>query len=150
MTEEQITKSLLKWLISNDWEIVCFDFPQSGTGKYLHPNEEIRLNETKNIDAFIPDIVAVKRNTVLFFENKNRFYLNDFIKLSNIKENNPYSNAIDKLLKKYIIQNYYYGIGAESSKSFLENGNIHSNKVDFILTVTDDYIKIIKGANILS
>ena len=38
MKEEQVTKAVLKWLIANKWEIVCFDFPQSGTGRILHPN----------------------------------------------------------------------------------------------------------------
>ena len=38
MTEESVTKSILKWLMQNNWIIVCFDFPQSGTGHFLHPN----------------------------------------------------------------------------------------------------------------
>lgn len=38
MTEEQVTKALLQYLTDNGWHIVCFDFPQSGTGKVLHPN----------------------------------------------------------------------------------------------------------------
>lgn len=39
MNEEKVTKCLLKWLIDNGWEIVCYDFPQSGTGRLLHPNK---------------------------------------------------------------------------------------------------------------
>ena len=38
MTEEMVTKSILKWLIQLHWKIVCYDFPQSGTGYFLHPN----------------------------------------------------------------------------------------------------------------
>ena len=38
MREEHVTKATLKWLLANGWEIVCFDFPQSGTGRFLHPN----------------------------------------------------------------------------------------------------------------
>lgn len=38
MTEEQVTKALLQHLTDNGWHIVSFDFPQSGTGKVLHPN----------------------------------------------------------------------------------------------------------------
>jgi hypothetical protein len=32
ITEEQVTKAILDWLEANDWKIICFDFPQSGTG----------------------------------------------------------------------------------------------------------------------
>ena len=67
MTEEQVTKSLLKWLSDHQWEIICFDFPQSGTGRFLHPNGDTN----KNKDTINPDIVAVKDNICLFFENKD-------------------------------------------------------------------------------
>ena len=43
MTEEQVTKALLQHLTDNGWHIVCFDFPQSGTGRVLHPNNVIML-----------------------------------------------------------------------------------------------------------
>lgn len=38
MTEEQVTKAILQYLQNKGWHIVCFDFPQSGTGRVLHPN----------------------------------------------------------------------------------------------------------------
>ncbi|MDR0515595.1 MAG: hypothetical protein LBH25_00950 [Fibromonadaceae bacterium] len=31
ITEEQTTKAFIEWLELNDWKIICFDFPQSGT-----------------------------------------------------------------------------------------------------------------------
>ena len=69
MTEEQVTKSILKWLIDNDWKIVCFDFPQSGTGHFLHPNGSTE----KNKDAINPDIVAVNGNICVFLKIKTDF-----------------------------------------------------------------------------
>ena len=84
MQEEQVTKSILKWLIENGWNIVCFDFPQSGTGHFLHPNG----TNHKNKDSINPDIVAVKGNTCLFFENKARFYYPDYQKQHELIENN--------------------------------------------------------------
>ena len=138
MTEEQVTKTVLDWLIGNNWEIITYDFPQSGTGKYLHPNKEIRNRETKNEKSFIPDIVAVRNTTALFFENKNRFFLDDFIKLKNIREDNIYSDDIDKLLSKYYIQNIYYGIAGINSKHFIENSMQYKNDVDFIVTIEHD------------
>ena len=62
MTEEQVTKALLQYLTDNGWHIVCFDFPQSGTGRVLHPNN---ADGEKNKDSIIPDIVAIKNNISL-------------------------------------------------------------------------------------
>jgi len=133
IAEEQITKNILKWLIKNDWNIVAYDFPQSGTGKFLHPNKNVRKNQTKNYKAFIPDIVAVKNSNAIFFENKNRFFLDDFIKLKNIKENNNYSISINNLLKTYNITNIYFGIGAINNELFIASSKEYLNYVDFIV-----------------
>ena len=70
MREEKVTITMLKWLQSNDWQIVCFDFPQSGTGVSLHPNQNIR-EKTKNKGAIIPDIIANKNAKSLFFSIGN-------------------------------------------------------------------------------
>lgn len=104
MTEEQVTKALLQYLTDNGWHIVCFDFPQSGTGRILHPNN---ANGEKNKDSIIPDIVAVKNNVSLFFENKDRFYFPDYIKINEMIVNNQYTNAIDKLLSDYKIESIF-------------------------------------------
>lgn len=110
MTEETVTKVILNWLIKNKWEIVCFDFPQSGTGVFLHPNS---TNE-KNKDSINPDIVAVKEEICLFFENKSYCDLKDFHKINVLINTNKYSNAINDLLKNYNINSIYYGIGYPS------------------------------------
>ena len=140
MTEEQVTKSLLEWLIGNNWDIISFDFPQSGTGKHLHPNKDFRQSGTKNEKSFIPDIVTVKDGVVLFFENKNRFFLDDFIKLNNIKIEKNYSESINKLLSKYSVDNIYYGIGAIYDKTFIEQSKNYLNHIDFILLVDKEII----------
>lgn len=144
MTEEQVTKKILSWLVKNGWEIVCFDFPQSGTGKYLHPNDDIRINNTKNNAAFIPDIVAVKNQIAIFFENKNRFYLDDFTKLNNIKYTNIYTDSINKLLMKYEISKYYFGIGALYNKNFLNKCIDYTNLVDFIILINTEELIVYK------
>lgn len=145
MTEEQVTKKILAWLIENQWQIICFDFPQSGTGKYLHPNEEYRNSETKNYAAFIPDIVSVKEDKVVFFENKNRFFLDDFIKLKSIREKNIYSESINTLLSKYEVNNYYYGIGAVKTEAFVKKSLPYLSHVDFIILVDNDNIELHKN-----
>ena len=71
MTEENVTKKLLGWLQDNGWDIVCYDFPQSGTGIFLHPNDTLE----KNKDSINPDIVAVKEKNVYFLKINHIFII---------------------------------------------------------------------------
>lgn len=131
MTEEQVTKIILEWLLNSNWIIVSFDFPQSGTGKILHPNDSL---SEKNKGSINPDIIAVKETICLFFENKGYFYYSDFLKQYNLINNNDYSNDIEKLLKDYNIKNIYYGIGMPSEKHSQRSVN-SAYLVDFIIGV---------------
>ena len=133
MKEEQVTKNILKWLINNGWKIVCYDFPQSGTGRFLHPNG----SSSKNENSINPDIVAVKEPICLFLENKDHFYFPDFQKVNNLIVRNDYSNSISELLKEYSVKKIYYGIGIPSS-CYSERAQESSNLVDFILGVESD------------
>ncbi len=107
MTEEAVTKAILNWLLHNEWEIVCYDFPQSGTGRFLHPNG----SKGKNKDSINPDIVAVKNDICVFFENKSYFYYSDFEKVEALRTYNEYSEDIEELLSFYDIHDIFYGIG---------------------------------------
>ena len=131
ITEEQATKAILDWLEENDWKIICFDFPQSGTGVSLHPNEELRT--TKNKGAFIPDIVAIKNGTVIFFENKDRFVLDDFIKVQDLRNNNDYSNSIQRLLVEFEYTEILYGVGLVHTVSTEQKTSLHLDKIDFAI-----------------
>ena len=130
MTEEEVTKAILKWLIENNWNIVCFDFPQSGTGRFLHPN----YSSSKNKDTINLDIVAVKNKKSVFFENKDRFYFPDYKKIYKLKTSNTYSNDIEELLKGYKIENKYYGIGIPTN-AHKKKSQSSINMVDFIVGV---------------
>lgn len=134
MNEEKITKAILKWLIDNGWEIVCFDFPQSGTGIILHING---YNEEKNKNSIIPDIVAVKNGICIFLENKDRFYYPDFEKQHLLKKSNDYSNSISDLLNRYTVDNIFYGIGIPTEKH-KQRSKESSHLVDFIICVDND------------
>ena len=129
ITEEQATLAIIDWLEANDWKIICFDFPQSGTGVSLHPNEELRT--TKNKGAFIPDIAAIKNGTVIFFENKDRFVLDDFIKVQDLKNNNDYSNSIERLLAEFEYDEILYGVGIVHSDIAEQKSRLHLDKIDF-------------------
>jgi Holliday junction resolvase len=131
ITEEQVTKAILNWLESNNWEIICFDFPQSGTGVSLHLNQELRT--TKNKGAFIPDIVAIKSEIVLFFENKDRFVLNDFLKVQELRQTSNYATSIEKLLKEYTYSKIYYGVGLAHTPKTEQKIDEHLEKIDFVV-----------------
>ena len=81
MKEENVTKAILRKLVSAGWEIICYDFPQSGTGRVLHPNDR----DSKTLGAIIPDIVAIKDGIVVDFENKDRFVFSDFEKIDQLR-----------------------------------------------------------------
>jgi hypothetical protein len=136
LTEENITTTLLVWLEKNGWEIICYDFPQSGTGLSIHPNENIRTS--KNKGAIIPDIVAVRKSIVVFFENKDRFVLNDFMKLQQLKEGVNYSNSLNKLLAKFKPSHIYFGTGLPDIPSVALKCISHLNKIDFVVLVSEE------------
>lgn len=134
MKEEQVTKAILRWLMANNWEIVCYDFPQSGTGRILHPNGGAR---TKNKNSIIPDIVAVRNGVCIFVENKNRFYYSDYEKQHLLKSGSDYCDAVSTLLKGYTVNHVFYGIGLPTEKH--KRGSIAAARlVDFIICVDDD------------
>jgi hypothetical protein len=141
LTEERITKSIISWLEKNGWFIICFDFPQSGTGKIIHPNT--RKDSLKNRSAIIPDIVAVKNNRVTFFENKDKFILADFKKVENVKIDNDYSNAINNLLSSFTYNRIYFGVGLPLDDKYVKKALDNKNRVDFIVSSDGGSVKIV-------
>lgn len=136
MTEEQVTKAIMAWLMSNGWHIVCFDFPQSGTGRILHPNY---ADSEKNKDSIIPDVVAVKEKICVFFENKDRFYYPDYQKVNDLIIDNQYSDAITLLLHDYDVHNIFYGIGLPKIKH-KKKSQESAKLVDFIVGVDENKV----------
>ena len=132
--EEHVTKAILKWLMATGWEVVCFDFPQSGTGKVLHPDNTL----SKTDGAIIPDIVAIKGRGVGYFENKDRFVLEDFDKVHYIRESHLYDRAFAELLADCSYDRIYYGIGMPYSDSNYGKAMDESDKVDFIAFMRED------------
>ena len=137
MSEEGVTKNILKYLKKNNWNIYSYDFPQSGTGIMIKKDNE---KNNKNKDSIIQDIIDIKNNTCVFFENKDRIVISDFKKISGLIINNEYQNNIDKLLSNFEIKNYYYGIGLPD--------NIKFDKLNTLLDLTDFIILVDKSNNI--
>ena len=138
-----VTKAILKWLIDAKWEIICFDFPQSGTGKVLHPNN----TRSKTDGAIIPDIIAYKNGIVVDFENKDRFVIDDFEKVSFLKSTTIYENSFKKLLKDHPYKTIYYGIGMPYSENNVDKAESNTNMVDFIVYVDECGKVIISDKN---
>jgi hypothetical protein len=132
MREENVTKHILQWLQKNSWEIICFDFPQSGTGILLHLNNVNRTE--KNKGGIIPDIIAVKKGIAVFFENKDRFYEPDFHKLYEIRTDLNYSDSLDQILNGHNVKVIYYGIGIPDLEKEIEKSKVHIAKIDFLVT----------------
>jgi hypothetical protein len=142
MREEKVTINILNWLENSSWTIICFDFPQSGTGILLHPNKFENF-PSKNKGGIIPDIIAVKDNIALFFENKDRFVLSDFNKINEIKNNRLFENSIEKLIEPIIISKIYYGIGIPTIEKEIKKSLENCDKIDFLIsTDTAGHVQI--------
>jgi hypothetical protein len=131
ITEEQLTKALLIKLEAHGWRIICFDFPHSGTGIVLHPNNQ--TGSSKNKGSVIPDIVAIKKQTVLFFENKDKFDLSDIIKVQSLRENKRFSRSINQLLAGSKYSKILFGVGLVHSECSERKVELHLGKLDFVI-----------------
>lgn len=132
VTEEFVTTKIVNWLRQNGWTIVCYDFPQSGTGFALKPNN----STSKNKEIIIPDIVARKGDIGLLFENKDRFHLGDFNKIDKLRSSNDYEKSLELLFERNRPKIMYYGIAFPHFDYQIEKAKPHLNKIDFLITVT--------------
>ncbi len=138
--EETVTKAIMCWLEDCGWKIICFDFPQSGTGFMLHSNEA--SENSKNKGSIIPDIIAIKDGVVAFFENKDRFVLSDFEKVRQLRENNQFSMAIKRLLINHSHHKIVYGVGLPYSINAEKKVSEFRNMVDFVIFYSNTNIEI--------
>ena len=145
MKEENVTKAILRKLVSAGWEIICYDFPQSGTGRVLHPNDR----DSKTLGAIIPDIVAIKDGIVVDFENKDRFVFSDFEKIDQLRHSTEYSESWNLLLAEYQYSHIYYGVGMPMSNTNYLKAEKYRNKVDFIVYLNEDDSLTTTGLTIL-
>jgi len=137
MREEEVTKKILVFLNDEKWKILSFDFPQSGTGMCFHPD----YSTEKNKGSVIPDIIAQKGNIAVFFENKDRLVLSDFVKQKNFSSE-LYVHTLDEFCIKNNITNRYFGIGIPYKPS--DDNSISNNEhlIDFVVQVNEHNIII--------
>lgn len=131
MNEEFVTKSIINFLKTNGWTIFAFDYPQSGTGFLIHPND--RFHKTK--EAIIPDIIANKESICIIMENKSYFYADDFIKLDELGNSEIYTNDLENLTSRLSCEKILYGIGLPNTVEIDNKNQDIINLADFIITV---------------
>ncbi|RLI82957.1 hypothetical protein DRP04_02735 [Archaeoglobales archaeon] len=134
MEEEFITKSIVKFLKSVGFEIISFDFPQSGSGFLLHPDDR----KSKNKGSISPDVVAAKEHMLVVMENKNRFSRRDFEKLKNLREGQGYTKSLQRLHEICGTSALLVGIGIPNNKRTIEKATSLKDYVDFIVAVDSD------------
>lgn len=93
MKEEVVTEAVENHLAEIGWTMFAVDYPTSGSGLRLHPNE--RKTGTKHRDSIVPDVVAYRENTVLIVECKPYFDKNDASKLLKIS-GGEYSKSLHR------------------------------------------------------
>lgn len=137
MREESVTKNILIWLQYYGWNIVSYDFPQSGTGILLHPNTD-ENRTSKNKGGIIPDILATRNSVALFFENKDRFVMSDFEKLKEIKTLGNYSNSLNKILSDFSVTSIYYGVGIPAIEKHVKKSLENIDEIDFLISTNEN------------
>ncbi len=137
MKEERVTINILNWLELNGWKIVCYDFPQSGTGVLLHPNTN-ENRTSKNKGGIIPDILATKDSIALFFENKDRFDLIDFEKIKEVKSSGNYSNSLNNILADFNVTTIFYGIGIPAEEKHISKSLKNIKGIDFLVSTSEE------------
>lgn len=134
MDEEFITKSFLKFLIDRDWEILSYDFPQSGTGISLQPNYKLRRPETKNEGMITPDIIAFKDGIGLISENKLCFDRQDVNKLVKIRQG-IYSESVSKVFRDRQVKKLVLGIVLPNILTEISKAQDYLVQIDFVFVI---------------
>lgn len=135
MTEGTVTNSIIKWLEEAGWRIIDYDYPDSAHGTLIHPDRSI----SKNKGGIKPDIIAVKGDLCVFFEDKDRSWPKDFKKQNELIHHDRYKDNIHKMLQvnnASNVSNIYYGIGYPIDAH--KTGRKYLPLVDFVIGVYPD------------
>lgn len=131
MKEEFVTRSIIDFLKSRGWIIDSYDYPQSGRGDLIHPNDR----RYKNKKSIIPDIIAYKDSICIIMENKPYFYPEDFTKLDDLRYNEIYTDSLKRLIDRLNCNKIFYGVGLPNTVDIFNKDTNTINLVDFIITV---------------
>lgn len=131
MSEEAITKATIFFLKQQGWDILDYDFPGSGTGRNFH----IGSNEDhKNRRRTLPDIIAYKDGTILWFENKEKDTRSDYEKIFSLSQEK--NNLMIQIIQAYpdkTVNNLLFAISFSGKSKYLSK--VLEYKVNCILQV---------------
>lgn len=118
--EYDVTYSIKEWLIANSWNVLAFN-PPGSQGTFSIPNPDTNIKKISyrgQTGTRAPDIIALKNNTILIVECKNKFYKiqSDLHKLIGILSN---QQRVDILLQHVYGQCRAQGIQKPASPSIL-------------------------------
>jgi hypothetical protein len=149
VNEESVTKIILGFLLKRDFEIISFDFPGSGTGKLIRPKVLLSLEQHKNKNGIIPDILAYRENTLLFFENKAQETFSDFDKIVQLSNDSALHESIHEFCAPRNINKVLWGIGFGGETHSHKKYNDYKN-INIILNIKPpEDILILKGQEYL-
>lgn len=137
LSEENITMEILDYLEDDGWKILCFDYPQSGTGIYFKDRNSA---SEKNKNSINPDIIATKNDISLYFENKSYYYQPDIDLVISLRITNPYRKSIDKKLRLTKNTKFYYGVGLPFTLEIEKKVQklLQNSEIDFAVLVRED------------
>jgi len=127
--EETITIRLVQGLKRADWRIIAFDFPGSGTGIDLHPNNE--NHKTKGI--YRPDLIAYKQGIGIVTENKVEYDDYDICKLIDMRETGNYSAALTRAFNGLRVEQVQFGVVLNEGEKNRQKLALIKDKVDFAI-----------------
>jgi hypothetical protein len=137
--ESIVTIAIIEWLEHSGWDILAFDYPQSGSGVLLKSRDDWEDRDASSKGSgVIPDIIGIKDTQIIVFENKVDFRLSDFEKIASMRTSRAYEESILKLATPSTGLIILYGVGLSATKRTLSKSLNFSHLVDFVVVVDKD------------
>lgn len=142
MKEETITTKLVEHLETNGWDVISFDFPQSGTGTLLKKNGVVK---EKNKHSITPDIIALKSDVLLFMENKSWFSKKDVEKLLAVRRDD-YSDDLPRHFPNLKFKKITIGVGLSDTENNSNKLKKEGGELDLHILLGKDGFRVVKGS----
>lgn len=136
MTEEQVTRSIIKWLVDSGWEILDYDFPGGGTGRKFHIRNG-GSDKTKGI--VIPDVIALRNDVILILENKSVDTLSDYEKIKQLAESSDFRGQLKAAYPDVGIAKIVWGIGFSGQQKYISQAA--ASNVNVVVNVIGDTVE---------
>ena len=116
MNEESVTRSVMEWLDGQGWEVLDYDFPGGGTGRKFRQESDC---SAKNKGIVIPDIVAIKDDTCVLFEDKESDTADDYRKVVGLVRSTSLPEQMARAYPEHSINTVLAGIAYAGESHYL-------------------------------